>query len=266
MAHAAVSNLAAFPKRRRWSEEEEAEAQIPAKALRAPRVPPLPLPTSQSPEPPQQAAEALQLAPEISPLHSACSCVPFPDTDDEALPLVGKDGVAVEDRMPCGVGAMLSPPCGWASSGSPFPMWSVAPVVVCACADASLIGDVSTVTCPETPASARRIGTRGRQHFVKGQGKGRDEPVNESDETWHQRFVKRNSAIEGVKESIEYKAVADRRRQPGRMLRKPPLTPDPGNRKLSKRQWENETQYWRKGLRECAAELGIVSQRAPATA
>merc|ERR1719238_1553908 len=93
-------------------------------------------------------------------------------------------------------------------------------------------------------------GGRGRRS-----GDGREPKKNESDGEWKLRFDKRSQAITLIKASKEYEAVAELRRQPGCKVRKAPRTPSPGDRSLSKRQWETSTMRWRQELRKCYEDV-----------
>lgn len=62
---------------------------------------------------------------------------------------------------------------------------------------------------------------------------------NECDEDWQRRLETRRAAVATIKATNEYQAF-DRNRQP---------TPDPSNRKLSKRQWEDQMSQWRVAIR-----------------
>lgn len=81
------------------------------------------------------------------------------------------------------------------------------------------------------------------------QGEGEDVEA-----VWQRRSEKRRAAIAIVKGSMEYKALAERGKlQRIRSKRSSRLrhahTPDPADRSISKRRWEEEVRLWRVALR-----------------
>lgn len=83
-------------------------------------------------------------------------------------------------------------------------------------------------------------------------------PVPEaSEEDWQRRTEKRQAAVVAVKMSPEYLAYAATRHQQGHVLAAPvPGTPDPNDRAVSKRHWEEEVRQWRTALRQWGPENG----------
>lgn len=79
---------------------------------------------------------------------------------------------------------------------------------------------------------------------------GRRPAPEATDDVWEFRQMKRKAALVTVKESPEYKRV--HRPDLDHVGEPAPKTPDPMNRGISKRQWEDDVRKWRAALRERA--------------
>ena len=81
---------------------------------------------------------------------------------------------------------------------------------------------------------------------TQGSGQGSGEV---SEATWARRLRKRTEGVEAIKRSEDYLQVTADPSHPR------PKTPDPHDRKVSKRSWERSVQVWRLDLKAVAAEL-----------
>ena len=94
--------------------------------------------------------------------------------------------------------------------------------------------------------------SRGRQRSrspcgaTQGSGQGSGEV---SEATWARRLRKRTGGVEAIKRSEDYLQVTADPSHPR------PKTPDPHDRKVSKRSWERSVQVWRFDLKAVAAKL-----------
>ena len=94
--------------------------------------------------------------------------------------------------------------------------------------------------------------SRGRQRSrspcgaTQGSGQGSGEV---SEATWARRLRKRTEGVEAIKRSEDYLQVTADPSHPR------PKTPDPHDRKVSKRSWERSVQVWRFDLKAVAAKL-----------
>merc|ERR1719221_1833168 len=81
-------------------------------------------------------------------------------------------------------------------------------------------------------------------------------PPNQDDAQWAVRLQTRNGGVAIIKASPEYRMMQEsyhaERRRNGRAQPRP-RTPDPYNRKLSKRQWETEVKVWRHAVKKYVA-------------
>ena len=96
--------------------------------------------------------------------------------------------------------------------------------------------------------------SRGRQRSrspcgaTQGSGQGSGEV---SEATWARRLRKRTEGVEAIKRSEDYLQVTADPSHPR------PKTPDPHDRKVSKRSWERSVQVWRFDLKAVAAKLRV---------
>ena len=68
--------------------------------------------------------------------------------------------------------------------------------------------------------------------------------------TWPERKVKRERAVEQMKTTPAYEAVMAARANRATVLDELPLTPDPTDESVHKRQWERKFMVWRNQLKE----------------
>ena len=91
---------------------------------------------------------------------------------------------------------------------------------------------------------------RSRSPCGATQGSGEGEEEEEvSEATWARRLRKRTGGVEAIKRSEDYLQVTADPSHPR------PKTPDPHDRKVSKRSWERSVQVWRFDLKAVAAKL-----------
>merc|ERR1719150_2053090 len=76
-----------------------------------------------------------------------------------------------------------------------------------------------------------------------------------SEEDWQHRICMRKKAVSVGKETPEYKWFAELKHREERELGEP-MTPDPTDRKVSKRHWKYAVQLWRMALKQRYLEEG----------
>ena len=81
---------------------------------------------------------------------------------------------------------------------------------------------------------------------------GANEECNE--EVWQRRSRHREAGVEAVKRSAEYITAAANPHVPR------PMTPDPTDRRLSKRAWERGVQQWRENLKTVVGNMEIYDE------
>lgn len=69
-----------------------------------------------------------------------------------------------------------------------------------------------------------------------------------SEEDWQRRHEKRLNVIRGIRSTLEYESMSSARAR-GILGSAAPTTPDPNDRRISKRKWETEVMRWRNDLR-----------------
>lgn len=92
---------------------------------------------------------------------------------------------------------------------------------------------------------------------VKGAAAPKSEAREEADE-WLRRNERRRSAVAAIKGKPEYEHMAGLRDTGALPSNEVPLTPDPDDSTVSKRQWEASVMQWRATLRELAKAVGGV--------
>lgn len=113
-------------------------------------------------------------------------------------------------------------------------------------------GQPVTTPTAQTPTAQARTGKR--QCLVPSE----TPPSNAaalpeaSEETWEKRIEKRRMAVAAVKASPEYQAGRGHAPQQGAVGTGAPGTPEPTDRTVSKRKWEEEVRLWRVALRQAA--------------
>ena len=91
---------------------------------------------------------------------------------------------------------------------------------------------------------------------------GEDKKGNEEEEReWARRQVKRQSVVHAIKSTTEYAEMAYRRGQ-DRLGTEAPRTPDPRDRRISKRRWEAVAMEWRNAVRHPAETTEISCMEA----
>lgn len=107
--------------------------------------------------------------------------------------------------------------------------------------------DVACVPAPDEPLRVPWPSERGRSRSPCGAN------GECSEEVWRRRSAHRAAGVAAVKRSADYISAAAGPRVPR------PKTPDPTDRKLSKRAWERGVQQWRMDLKDVAALLPAAS-------
>lgn len=74
-----------------------------------------------------------------------------------------------------------------------------------------------------------------------------------TEEEWQRRIAKRQAVVGNVKETQEYQAVLASRARSAEEGSAAPTTPDPTDRRISKRNWETRVMQWRTGVRQWAS-------------
>jgi len=109
-----------------------------------------------------------------------------------------------------------------------------------------------TQTAERATGSSRQKRRRNDEESEETRDAGGEMPPA-SEEEWQRRISKRRAVVSNVKETPEYKAMADSRGAGEHSGSPAPTTPDPNDRTISKRRWESEVMQWRTAVRQWPA-------------
>lgn len=115
-------------------------------------------------------------------------------------------------------------------------------------------GQAGNGTLPEAAAAASESTAGGQQNPD-------DIPAGGvSEEDWQRRHEKRVNVITGIRSTLEYETMAAAR-SAGKLGASAPTTPDPHDRRISKRKWETTVMQWRNDLRGYTRAPGSSPER-----
>lgn len=114
-------------------------------------------------------------------------------------------------------------------------------------------GTASRKRPPALQVPAKRMKSEERQLAPALLGQSQMPPASEED--WQHRICMRQKAISVGKETSEYKWFAESNRR-NEQDSCEPLTPDPTDRKISKRHWKYAVQLWRMALKQRYCDEG----------